>query len=478
MTCETTAKSLDRPYVFYELTNSLCIECLRVLEAKIIFQDECVYLHKTCSEHGFQKVLISTDIAYYRQCRDFLKPGQMPLRFNTQTELGCPYDCGLCPDHEQHSCLTLIEITDRCNLTCPICYAESSPEKGQHRSLDEIRFMLDELIANEGEPDVVQLSGGEPTLHPDFFEILAMAKASPIRHLMVNTNGIRIATEEGFAEKLAEFMPGFELYLQFDSLKSNPLKTLRGADLRTIREQALARLNALNMSTTLVVTLKQGVNDDEIGDIIDYALKQPCVRGVTFQPIQQAGRTEDFDPALHRLTLAEVRQKILAQSPYFAPEDVIPVPCHPDCIAMAYGLRQGETFVPLSQLMDPQAFFSAAQNTVSYERNSALRDKIYQMFALNHSPESASHATANLLCCLPGIDVPSDLGYQNVFRVFIMEFMDAYNFDTRSVKRSCVHIMHPDGRVIPFDTYNLFYRDNKVDVSLLSSRHQKGDRLG
>lgn len=473
----TVTPALDRPYIFYELTNSLCNECLTVLEAKIIFQDNCVYLHKNCAEHGFQKVLISTDITYYRQCRDFLKPGQMPLRFNTKTELGCPYDCGLCPDHEQHSCLTLIEITDRCNLTCPICYAESSPSAGQHRTLDEVRFMLNELIQNEGEPDVVQLSGGEPALHPEFFDIMTMMKASPIKHLMVNTNGIRIATEDGFAEKLAEFMPGFELYLQFDSLRPDPLKILRGADLRDIRQKALEKLNALNLSTTLVVTLKQGVNDDEIGAIIDFALKQPCVRGVTFQPIQQAGRTENFDPALHRLTLAQVRQEILKQSPYFSSEDIIPVPCHPDCIAMAYGLRQGETFVPLSQLMDPKEFFSAAQNTVSYERNSTLRDKIYEMFALNHSPESASHATANLLCCLPGIDVPTDLGYQNVFRVFIMEFMDAYSFDTRSVKRSCVHIMHPDGRVIPFDTYNLFYRDNKIDVETLSTRRRAKTKL-
>ena len=123
---------MDRPYLFYELTNSLCSKCLRRVEAKVIFQDGCVYLHKHCPEHKFEKVLISTDIDYYKLARNDLKPGQMPLQFNTPIKYGCPYDCGLCPDHEQHSCLSLIEVTDQCNLKCPVCYADSSPQRLSH----------------------------------------------------------------------------------------------------------------------------------------------------------------------------------------------------------------------------------------------------------------------------------------------------------------------------------------------------------
>ena len=111
----------DRPYLFYELTNSLCSACYRKVEAKVVIQDGCVYLHKWCPQHRFQKVLISTDAEYYKLSRQTLKAGQMPERFNTPIRYGCPYDCGLCPDHEQHSCLTLVEITDQCNLTCPVC---------------------------------------------------------------------------------------------------------------------------------------------------------------------------------------------------------------------------------------------------------------------------------------------------------------------------------------------------------------------
>jgi len=164
--------------------------------------------------------------------------------------------------------------------------------------------------------------------------VLDAAKRRPIKHLMVNTNGIRIANDEGFAARLAEYMPGFEVYLQFDSLEERPLVELRGVDLREVRERALERLNRYNISTTLVVTLKKGVNDGEIGRIIDFALRQRCVRGVTFQPVQVAGRLEDFDPERDRLTLGEIRQEILRQHSLFKPEDIIPVPCHPDCLAM------------------------------------------------------------------------------------------------------------------------------------------------
>ncbi|MCP4740477.1 MAG: radical SAM protein, partial [Bosea sp.] len=148
------------------------------------------------------------------------------------------------------------------------------------------------IVEAEGEPDVVQISGGEPTIHPEFFEILDAARARPIKHLMLNTNGVRIARDAKFAERLATYMPGFEVYLQFDSLRAEPQIALRGKDLRDVREQAIARLNELGISTTLVVTLKRGLNDDEIGEILDYAVKQPCIRGVTLQPVQAAGRLE------------------------------------------------------------------------------------------------------------------------------------------------------------------------------------------
>ena len=245
-----------REYLFYDTAVSICTTCYRRIDAKIVFEDGNVFMLKRCPEHGFERVLMADDIDYYRRCREvFIKPPEMPNHYNTPVRYGCPYDCGLCPDHEQHSCLTLLEITDVCNLSCPICYAESGPHRTTCKPLEQIERMLDTIVGNEIEPDIVQISGGEPTIHPDFFAILDAAKRRPIKHIMVNTNGLRIAQEEGFAERLATYMPQFELYLQFDSLRRDPLMQLRGADLRGVRSKALEKLNSLNISTTLVVTV-------------------------------------------------------------------------------------------------------------------------------------------------------------------------------------------------------------------------------
>jgi uncharacterized radical SAM superfamily Fe-S cluster-containing enzyme len=443
------------------------------VEAKIVFEDGRVLLLKSCPEHGKERVLVADDVDYYRRCREvFLKTPEQPNHYNTPERWGCPYDCGLCPSHEQHSCLTVVEITDQCNLTCPVCYASSGPHRPGFRSLEHVERMLDLVVRNEREPDVVQISGGEPTIHPDFFAILDAAHCRPVKHLMVNTNGIRIAREREFVERLAGYMPGFEIYLQFDSLQRAPLLRLRGADLRSVREQAIAHLNEFNLSTTLVVTLEKGVNDGEIGAILEYAARQRCVRGVTFQPVQAAGRLDGFDPARDRLTLTEVRRRILEQFPVFKPADVLPVPCHPDSLAMAYALRMEGGLVPLTGLIDPQVLIEGGRNTIVYEQDTSLHQRLFKVLATNHSPMTAAASLRELLCCLPKVAVPTGFGYDRVFRVIIMQFIDAAAFDLRSVKKTCVHIVHPDAkRIIPFDTFNLFYRDELEQRVLGRLRH-------
>jgi 7,8-dihydro-6-hydroxymethylpterin dimethyltransferase len=463
-----------RPYMFYDAAITVCSVCFRKLEGKIVFENDNVFLLKRCPEHGAERVLIADDVDYYRRCREvFIKRPEMPLVYNTPVKWGCPYDCGLCTDHEQHSCLSLVEVTDSCNLRCPVCYANSGPERLQHRPLAVIEKMFDAVVRNEGHPDVVQISGGEPTLHPDFFEILELAKARPIQHLMINTNGVRIAQDEDFVRRLSESTPSVEIYLQFDSFERAALMDLRGADLRSVRERALEHLNKYNISTTLVVTLRKGLNDGEIGKIIDFALTQPCVRGVTLQPIQDAGRLDKFDPAKDRLTLTEVRRKILEQTSVFRAEDVIPVPCHPDSLAMAYALKIDGKIVPLTSLIDSDVLINGARNTIVYESDTAIRDCLFKLFATNHSPESGATSLRDLLCCLPRVQAPDNLGYRNIFRVLIVQFLDAHAFDVRSVKKTCIHIVHPDGRLIPFDTYNLFYRDELESTRLASLRGVK-----
>ncbi|WP_304178124.1 radical SAM protein [Phenylobacterium aquaticum] len=464
-TASATRKSA--PYLFLGQTTSLCETCLALVPAKIIAEGSDVFYQKRCREHGVQKTLVSDDLSYWKAQRDWVKPGDRPLAIQSRTEHGCPYDCGLCADHEQHSCLAILEINEACNLSCPVCFAESSVKREAHRPMSEIEAMLDALVASEGEPDLVQISGGEPTLHPQFFEILAAAKARPIRHLMINTNGLRIAREAGFAERLAAFMPRFEVYLQFDSLSRDALMELRGADLTKVRQQALEALERNNIPTTLVVTLKKGVNDHEIADIVRHALTWRCVRGVTFQPIQDAGRNDGFDAKRHRIVLTEVRREI-AKAGVFGLEDLIPLPCNPDQICIGYGLRDGANVTPITSLLPRELFVAAAPNTVTFEGFPELRDRIFDLLSLSTAQADTTDKLAGLLCCLPEAVVPEELAYEHTFRVVISQFLDRFNFDLGAVKRSCVHFVEPDGKIYPFDTYNTFYRPGAAGAGALA----------
>ena len=319
----------------------------------------------------------------------------MPQQFNTSMKYGCPYDCGLCPNPMQHSCLTLIEITDNCNFQCPICFANSGPHRPALKLLEMIRKMLDAVVANEGEPDIVQISGGEPTLRPQFFEILDAAHARPIRHLMINTNGIRIASDLAFVERLTAYKKNFEVYLQFDSLESAALKELRGADLLRIRHQALENLNSAGISTTLVTTLKKGVYDGEI------------------------------------------------------------------CRLIQFGLAVGGNNIPLTRFVDPRMLVGEGGNTITYEYDQSFKERLFQLFSTNHSPCDQARCLSDLLCCLPAITAPGNLTCENVFRVLIVQFMELDSLDIRALKKSCIHIAQPDVRLIPFESFNLFYLDDK-----------------
>jgi uncharacterized radical SAM superfamily Fe-S cluster-containing enzyme len=452
----------NRPYLFLDTTTSVCGTCLRPAEGKILEQDGAVHLEKWCPAHGFERVLLADDATWYRLCREvYLKRPELPARFATRMELGCPYDCGLCPDHMQHSCVTVVELTDHCNLRCPVCYAASAPERPHHRPLAEVERMLDAVVASEGEPDVVQLSGGEPTLHPEFFAILDAARARPIRHLMVNPNGLRLAREPAYADRLAGYGPGLEVYLQLDSLREGPLRALRGADLRAEHAAALAALEARGLSTSLVVTVARGVNEDELGALVRFALGFGCVRGVTFQLVQRAGRTDLAEAPGPRLTVSEVRRRIAEQSGVFTLDDLVPVPCNPDTLAMGYALKLGGEVTPLTRHLSPEDLLAGPRSTIVFERDPALRERFLRLLSTGHSPEAQARHLADLLCCLPRVEAGA-LGYRNVFRVLIVQFMDAANLDVRALKKSCVHIAQPDGRMIPFETYNLFHRDGRA----------------
>lgn len=218
-----------RGYTFLGATQSLCPECLALVPAKIVERNGRVYFRKRCPTHGPREDYVCSDVHWFDRT-DYSLPGKVPELFGTAPDRGCPYDCGLCSEHEQHTCIGLVEINSACNLECPMCFAGSGPG-GDHLSVQDCQRAIDRLVEVEGRPEIVQLSGGEPTIHPQFMEVCRYACDQPIDIVMINTNGIRLAHDRRLVEQLAELRHRIEIYLQMDGFNDDGCRTLRGESL-------------------------------------------------------------------------------------------------------------------------------------------------------------------------------------------------------------------------------------------------------
>jgi hypothetical protein len=448
--------------LFLQSTQSFCHVCgnlSKLIDTHVVAKDNEVFLRKFCTKCGESMVKVSTDYEYFKKCDTYLKPPDLPEFANTQVLRGCPFDCGVCPQHQNHPCLALFNITDECNMKCHICYFSSYPGAGNHRSMEEIEQMLATLLKVESKPDLIQVTGGEPTTHPQIMEILRYLKKSPVRHLMLNTNGIKIAEEESFVKELKSLGGGFEVYLQFDSLREDALMDIRARDMRDVRLKALELLEKYAISTTLVCVIKKGVNDEEIPDLIDFSRRYKCVRGVSFQPVQDAGRIEAVDD--YRITLSEIRTRIIddPRNP-FTSDDMIPLPCDPHKIGVGYAaktMREGYAdLYPVTGKI-PKEVVTGHSGTVAFESDRAFVKTIIDTVSLDTAMGEAilsDKVKQKLFCCWPDFLAPADMGYENVYRIVIMEFSDVYNFDSTNIKRECNFMIEPN-RAIPFSTYNM-----------------------
>jgi uncharacterized radical SAM superfamily Fe-S cluster-containing enzyme len=452
-----------RDYTFLGTTQSLCPQCLAVVPAKIIARGPRVYFRKNCPEHGEREDFICSDVSWYDRL-EFSLPAKMPAVMGVEHNHGCPLDCGLCTEHEQHTCIGVLEITSSCNLTCPMCYAGSSPG-GKHLSLDDCKRQIDRLVEVEGRAEICQLSGGEPTTHPQLAEIITYALSREIDYVMINTNGIRFARDPALVDLVAKNRDRIEIYFQFDGLNDQVYRALRGEPLLEIKLAALEALGCAGVHVTLVPTLQAGVNDDQLGPLVEFGLARPFITGISFQPATYSGRHMLPQQLESRITFPDVIHGIAAQTGgLFTSDDFLPLPCaHPNCHQIAIAYRHDDTATPLTRFVDASANFDLLANGVSFTREKS-RDLIQQYLA------------RNACCggdCGPG-PLPSDeffrnildlnVGAENLFRITITSFLDAYNFDIRRVMKCCTHHVLPSGHVIPFCAYNVLYRDGHVPL--------------
>ncbi|WP_306362921.1 radical SAM protein [Nocardia sp. CC227C] len=464
----------DRDEVFVEYTKSICPVCKVVVDAQVNIRDNKVYLGKRCREHGWFDALVYGDARKYLELSRFNKPGTLPLEFQTEIRDGCPSDCGLCPDHKQHACLGLIEVNTGCNLDCPICFADSGHQPdGYSITVEQCQRMIDVFVAAEGEPEVVMFSGGEPTIHKRLLEFVDMAQASPIRTVTINTNGIRLASDRDFVAALAERNGRggkvVNIYLQFDGFDEQTHRRIRGRDLRAIKQRALDNCAAAGLTVTLAAAIERGLNEHEIGAIVEFGLAHPAVRAVAFQPVTHAGRHIEFDP-LQRMTNPDVVNAIAEQLPrWFTPADFFPVPCcFPTCRSITYLITDGTpgdfdyTVVPLPRLLAVEDYLDYVSNRVvpDYEIREAL-EKLWSASASVGTPstdEKLVRAASELVCgpggC--GIDLPRaarELA-DRAFMIVVQDFLDPYTLNVKQLMKCCVEEITPDGRLIPFCAYN------------------------
>ena len=458
----------DADHIFYELTRSICPKCLKPIDAQILLKDGRVIMRKRCAEHGWFESLISSDSEMYLNSLRYNKPGTMPLEYSTEVVDGCPLDCGLCPEHKQHTCLALIEVNSHCNLDCPVCFADAQP--GFSLSMEQVERMLDRFVELEGEPEVVQFSGGEPTIHPEILPMLQMATEKGVKVVMLNTNGIRIARDDSFLSGLADIGP--TVYLQFDGFKTQTHESMRGKDLLEVKLKALDRLAQAKLDVVLVPAIEKGVNHEEIGDIVRFGIEHPAVRGIAFQPVTHSGRFVQFDP-MDRETVADVIHGIAEQTDgMFVESDFIPVPCcHPTCRSATYAYVEDGEVTPLPRVVEVDKYLDYVTNRTLPEVRPEILEALEGLWSASSVPGS-DPAAARFECASCDLSFTNETAYlkKHVFMIVVQGFADPYTLDLKALMKCCVGELIPDGRMIPFCAYNSVGYREQVRSALVAGK--------
>ena len=501
--------------IMIKKTTSLCPICLKPLEAEVYEKDGAIWIKKECPEHGeFDNTYWSNAEIYYKVNKIEAIQQTMENPQVNATE-GCPTNCGICGQHGASTVLGLIDVTNRCNLKCPICFANAATSgKLFEPSFEEIRQMLRNLRSEQPPTPAIQYAGGEPTVRKDLPELIKLAKEEGFSHTQIATNGIRLAKKEGYAQELRD--AGLNtVYLQFDGVTEEPYLIARNKNLLDVKKQAIENCRAAGLGIVLVPTVVKGVNDDQVGDIIDFAIENiDIVHGVNFQPVAFAGRTPADQVEEQRITIPDFFQLVEEQtegkikvSDFYSATSVQPVTefigamtgeespvtlnCHQHCGTATYIFMDGDDVVPITRFIDVDKFYELLEKYTDKLENGgfAIKQRIIAS-AVKDLPKlidsDASPAELNMRKII--LDIFKDQSYEalgefhlNSLLVSCMHFMDPFNFDTDRVSNCLIHYAVPDGRIIPFCTMNSIYRqgiEDEFSVPLKQKMTEFNDKTG
>jgi uncharacterized radical SAM superfamily Fe-S cluster-containing enzyme len=447
---------------------SVCPVCLARIAARHERRGDDVYLTKLCPEHGeFSTVVWRGEPAITDWGRRKLP--SRPARPATGPARGCPFDCGLCPEHNQHTCTAVVDVTARCNLACPTCFASAGTDGPADPPIPAIRAMLTAVRAASG-PCNIQLSGGEPTVRDDLPEIIALTKELGFPFVQVNTNGVRLAAETGYARALAQ--AGLDsAFFQFDGLDDAVYTALRGAPLLGRKLAALDAMAEAGIGVVLVPTVVPGVNDHALGAILSLAAdRSPAVRGVHFQPVSYFGRYDRAPKDKDRITLPEIMRGLEAQTTgLIRADDFLPPGCehsrcsfHANYLVMEDGGLQrvsaGRGCCDTSPILASQGA-DKAKRFVSRQW-AAPGPTDTPGLSLPMAPRRDDSGASGCSCAAPDdLDRFLARASTHLLAVSAMAFQDAWTLDLDRLRGCCIHAVAPDGRLVPFCAYNLTAMD-------------------
>lgn len=431
-------------------TESVCPVCLARLPAVIEEDRQGIFMRKACAKHGEYRTLIwSGDPPYRTWSRP--KIAFHPQDAWSEVRHGCPYDCGLCPDHRQQTCAALIEVTSKCNLNCSVCFADSGAGDRPDPTLSEIRAWYETLIT-KGYKCNIQLSGGEPSIRDDLPEIVALGRSIGFEFIQLNTNGLRLASDRKYLEDLKE--AGLSsIFLQFDGTDNQIYRALRGGDFFDAKVRAIRNCGQMELGVVLTPTLVAGVNLHNVGGIISFAVENlPTVRGVHFQPATYLGRYPGIPADKDRLTLPDVMRTVELQTRgVISIDSFMPPGCenarcsfHGSFVAMPDGL-----LTALTTRSDEPCACSVEKAEVGAAR--ARQCVSEQWSAWDASP----YAPAQGELSLGQWDALLERARAHRLSISAMAFQDAWNLDLERLRDCCVHVVARDGRLVPFCAYYL-----------------------
>lgn len=487
-------------------TRSLCPECMKVVDATIYEENGKVLISKECDKHGRYVDVYWSNIDEYRRAQRYSVIGDGVENPQTRTIHGHPLDCGLCPNHKSATSLGIIDVTNRCNLRCPICFANANVTGTVYEpTVQQVHSMIKTLRSiRPVPPDGLQFSGGEPTIREDLPDLIRVAKNEGFDHIEVNTNGIRLAESVDYCKELADAGVS-SIYLQFDGIRPEVYETTRGASLWDVKVKALdnCRKGGLD-SVVLVPTIVKGVNDDQLGAIIEFAHKNfDIVRCVNFQPVSITGRISHEKRGEMRITIPdctrlieEQTQGALKTSDFYPVPVVVPVAkavgaikgrryseftVHEHCGMATFLLEQEGKLVPITRFIDVDAFMDDMKRVSETAARGSKRIAQVQLLS-----SALRHAKVGLVRQLAGAVLNegsyNSLGnfMRRVLMIGLMHFQDPYNFDLERLERCGIHYAVPDGRIIPFCAMNSIYRP-RIEEQLgvpLKDWQEKQKRIG